>query len=280
MTTLATWQAAHADLPRLERDLLLGRALGLSRAQVIAQRDRPLSAGELDRVGRDAARLRAGEPLAYVLGEREFWGLPLDVGPAVLVPRPETELLVERALALVPDDGGRCDVLELGTGSGAIAIALATELRGTTHVSITATDLSADALAVARRNGARHGVAVRWIQGSWYDAAPGRYHLIVSNPPYVRSDDPHLASLTFEPALALVGGAGGLDSLAAVVRGAPAHLRPGGWLVLEHGWDQGSAVRGLLAAAGFESLTTDRDLSGHERATSGRWPVGEDDGHE
>lgn len=264
MTTAGAWLAAHPDLDRLDRELLLGRAAGLSRAQLLARPERPLDNVVLVRLGEWAARRRSGEPLAYIFGEREFWGLTLEVGPDVLVPRPETELLVELALTLVPPSPR---LLDLGTGSGALAIALARALPAAT---VTASDVSPAALDTARRNARRHGTAVTWLCGDWFAPVAGRFDLIVSNPPYVAEADPHLKALRYEPAGALVAGPDGLDAIRRIVAGAGDHLETDGILAIEHGHDQAAAVRRLLDAAGFIDITTHRDLAGLDRVTRGR----------
>lgn len=248
---------------RLDAELLLAHVLDVPRASVIARDERVLTPEELGDFERLLARRLAGEPLAYLTGTKEFWTLELEVTPDVLVPRPETELLVEWGTAL-----GAASVLDLGTGSGAVALALA---RGLPSARVTAVDRSAAALAVARGNGARLRLAVEWLPGSWFEPVRGRrFDLVVSNPPYVAEGDPHLRDLRFEPALALASGADGLDALRTIVAGAPVHLEPGGWLLVEHGATQGAAVRDLFARAGFRGVETRRDLAGHERATGGR----------
>lgn len=274
MSCVGTWLAAHADLDRRDREVLLAAAAGLSRAQVLARPETPLSAATRQRLDLWAARRRRGEPVAYLTGEREFWGLTLEVTPDVLVPRPETELLVEQALALAAAaPGSATEVLELGTGSGAVAVALAHEAaRRGLRLRVSATDVCPAALAVARRNGRRHGVALRWLQSDWLAEVPGTFPLIVANPPYVAEHDPHLPALAHEPRRALVAGPDGLDAVRTIAETAPARLAAGGWLALEHGWDQGEAVRGLLRTAGFEAITTVRDLAGIERVTRGRRP--------
>jgi len=272
VTTLARWQRVHGDLPRLDRELLLCAHLALGRAQVIAHPERPLPADAQHRLDADAERLRRGEPLAYVLGQREFWGLTLAVSPAVLIPRTETELLVECALELLTAAAAPPPwrILELGTGSGAVALALAFELGDRTR--ITALDSSRAALAIAAGNGERLGLPVRWLHSDWFEAVDGRFDLVLGNPPYVASGDPHLPALAHEPQGALVAGPTGLDALTLIVRQAPAYLQRGGWLALEHGWDQGPAVRGLFTARGFTGVDTRRDLGARERLTLGRCP--------
>lgn len=215
-------------------------------------------------------RRAAGEPLAYITGRRGFWSLDLEVTPATLIPRPETELLVEQALQRLPVDSA-CDVADLGTGSGAIALAIARERPGARMV---ATDASADALVVAQRNAQRHGIAnVVFMQGDWLAPLAGRrFEVIVSNPPYIEAADPHLGQgdLRFEPAGALAAGADGLDDIRRIVRDARKHLQPGGWLLFEHGWNQGDAARQLLREAGYTEVFTARDLELRDRVSGGR----------
>lgn len=215
-------------------------------------------------------RRAAGEPLAYITGRRGFWSLDLEVTPATLIPRPETELLVEQALQRLPVDSA-CDVADLGTGSGAIALAIARERPGARMV---ATDASADALVVAQRNAQRHGITnVVFMQGDWLAPLAGRrFEVIVSNPPYIEAADPHLGQgdLRFEPAGALAAGADGLDDIRRIVRDARKHLQPGGWLLFEHGWNQGDAARQLLREAGYTEVFTARDLELRDRVSGGR----------
>jgi release factor glutamine methyltransferase len=259
--------AAASPTAALDAEILVAHVLGAGRAALASDPARLLAPGELMALESLARRRLAGEPVAYLTGQREFWSLLLEVTPDVLVPRPETELLVERALAAI-GAVARPTVLDLGTGSGAIAIAIAASRP---DADIVATDVSAAALAVAQRNAARHGLAnLRFLQGDWYGpVAAGSFDAIVSNPPYVAEGEPALAH---EPRLALVAGRGGLEALAAVCAGAPARLAPRGRLVVEHGADQGPAVRGLVRAAGLTDVVTLRDLAGHERATEGMRP--------
>lgn len=254
----------------LDAELLVARVLGLTRAALAADPGRALAPEELTTLESLTRRRIAGEPVAYLTGRREFWSLDLEVTPDVLVPRPETELLVERALAAIAGCA-RPAVLDLGTGSGAVALAVAKERP---DAVVTATDASPAALAVATRNAARLGLAnLRFLAGDWYaPLGAGRFHAIASNPPYVAEGDPALAALAHEPRLALTSAAGGLAALAAITTGAAARLLPGGRLLLEHGTGQGAAVRGLLAAAGFGDVATRRDLAGHERVTEGMLP--------
>ena len=261
-----------SDTARLDAELLLAHILEQTRAYLGAHRE-VCPTPEL--VGRyqDFIRRRAqGEPIAYLTGEREFWSLPLSVTPDVLVPRPETELAVERCLALY---GMRpANVADLGTGSGAIALALAHE-RPTWQ--IVATDRSDAALQVAQRNAARLGLrGIRFARGDWLKAltSTGRpsLDLIVSNPPYVAAGDPHLIDLKYEPALALTPGASGMEALEAILRAAPPCLVPGGWLVLEHAHDQREKLAGALVAAGYARVRCHTDLAGQDRVTEAQWP--------
>lgn len=257
---------------RREAELLLAAALGHDRAWLRAHDDASPAIDAAARY-RDWLRRRAGgEPVAYLLGVREFWSLPLAVSSAVLIPRPETERLVELALMRLPLDRP-CRVADLGTGSGAIALAIAHERH---RASIVATDASADALAVARANAERLGfgerVALR--AGDWSEALSGElpFDAIVSNPPYIAVGDRHVRAgdLRFEPLPALVSGRDGLDAIRRIVADAGAHLVPDGWLLLEHGFEQGADVRALMAQAGFVDVASDYDLAGHERVTFGR----------
>jgi len=220
------------------------------------------------------AQRRAGEPVAYLVGQRGFWRFDLEVTPDTLIPRADTECLVELALERLPVDRP-LRLLDLGTGTGAIALALAFERP---RASVIAVDLSPGAAAVARRNADRLGLAARVEvrEGAWFAPVAGeRFDLIASNPPYIEDDDPHLGEgdLRFEPRGALASGADGLDDLRLIVRDAPAHLRPGGWLLVEHGWRQGAAVRALFDAAGFIDIGTERDLEGRDRVTLGQHPA-------
>lgn len=261
MTIEEALVAASID-PR-EARLLLAAATGFSQASVVAypERDLPLEV-EIRFQGYVRRRAR-GEPVAYILGRKEFYGLELSVNPAVLVPRPETELLVELAL-----QHEFSSVVDLGTGSGAIALALK---RHRPAARVVAVEASAAALMVARRNAAALGLGVEFAHGRWLEPFPGqRFDLIVSNPPYVAAGDPHLAELAYEPQSALVSGADGLDAIREIATAAPARLRQGGWLLLEHGMGQDGAVRALLEKPGLEELTTWPDLAGIPRVTGGR----------
>ncbi len=256
--------------PRLEAELLLSQVLDKPRSYLFAWPDRTLSAAQREAFETLLSRRLAGEPVAYITGHREFWSLDLLVTPAVLIPRPDTERLVELALAALPARVG-ARVADLGTGSGAIAAALAHERP---DWEVHATDLSAAALAVARNNFRRLGLSqVRTEQGTWCAALPAdrRFDLLVSNPPYVPSGDPHLrrGDLRREPRGALASGADGLDDVRRIAQQAPAHLKTGGFLLLEHGYDQGAAVRQILAERGYTEIATHRDLAGQERVSGG-----------
>ena len=261
--------ALQAGLPLepLENRILLCHALGLTRVGLITQSERALTDDEATRLAALVARRLHGEPIAYIVGQREFYGLEMSVNDAVLIPRPDTELLVELALERLPADAS---VLDMGTGSGAIAVALA-HTRVDAHVS--ALDVSEAALAVARANAARHHARVRFVHSDWFGAVAGeRFALIVSNPPYIADGDRHLAEgdLRFEPRGALTDHADGLSALRILVDGAPDHLDAGAWLLMEHGYDQAAAVRDLLSARGYTEVQSWRDLSGIERVTGGR----------
>ena len=261
---------AASGLPPAEARSLLAHASGWRRETVVAFPERTLDGTAAQHFLALAQRRRAGEPMAYLLGVREFLGRDFEVGPAVLVPRPETELLVELSLGWVAERPAP-RVVDLGTGSGCIAVSIAL---ARPDAQLTGTDLSAAALAVAGRNAARHGAKVRWRQGAWYGAleTEERFDLIVSNPPYVAAGDPHLAALRFEPQDALTDGADGLACLRVLVAGARQHLVPDAWIALEHGYDQAAAVRALLDAAGLVQATTWRDLAGQERVSAARAP--------
>jgi release factor glutamine methyltransferase len=268
---LAGMQAA--GLPRLEAQQLLLLALRRDphdRAWLTAHDDQPLDTASAARLDALLARHRAGEPMAYLRGEQAFFGLDLRIDPRVLAPRPDTETLVQWALDTQPDTAA-VRVLDLGTGSGAIALALKHQ-RPAWHV--TASDASADALAVARANAGRLGLAVDFRHGHWLAAVPGeRFGLIVSNPPYIAEGDPHLAALRHEPITALTAGADGLDDIRAIVAQAPDALEAGGWLLLEHGHDQAPAVQALLRKQGFGAVAGRSDLAGIVRCSGGRWPA-------
>lgn len=264
-------QAAAQGLQRLDAQILLLHALGRDphdRAWLLAHDTDLLDLAARQRFATLCQRRLEGEPVAYLLGRKEFFGLDLQVDARVLVPRPDTETLVAWALEHLPPHGR---VLDLGTGSGAIALALA---HARPDAQVTAVDRSADALAVARANAARLGLALRLHQGDWFAGLDGeQYELVVSNPPYIAEADPHLPALAHEPRSALVAGADGLDDVRAIAAAAGAHLVPGGWLLLEHGHDQAGPVRALLGAQGFVQLDSRSDLAGIARCSGGQWPI-------
>jgi len=266
----ATALAGHSDSARADAELLLAELLGSERSQLRLRHDDPLEAATVLRLAAWIERRKAGEPVAYIVGRQGFWSLDLVVDTAVLIPRPDTETLVEWALALVSAEPA-AQVLDLGTGSGAIALALALERPA---ARLVATDISDAALDVARENARRHGIGgVQFRSGAWLAALAaddGPFDLIVSNPPYIAEGDGHLAALRYEPRLALTAGADGLDALREIAGAAPQHLVPGGWLLLEHGHDQGAAARALLEGAGFANVETRKDFGGNDRATGGR----------
>ena len=270
MTTVAAaLAAARAKLPASEARLLLGHVLGRPAAWLISHDDQVLDEDELLAFASLVARRAGGEPAAYLVGHREFFGREFAVSSAVLIPRPETELLVDIALAKVGADG-TARILDLGTGSGCIAVTLALEIQ---QAQVTAVDASAAALSVARENAERLGARLRLLQSDWFDQLVGeKFGLIVVNPPYIAAADPHLAAgdLRHEPDAALASGADGLDAIRRIIAAAPAHLAPGGQLWLEHGYDQAEAVRELLAAAGLSDIEQHRDLAGIVRVSGGR----------
>ena len=265
-TRLAALQNALPLDPQ-ENRILLCQALGITRVGLITQSERTLTAAEAAALERLVQRRLQGEPIAYIVGKREFYGLDFEVDDAVLIPRPDTELLVELALERLPARGR---VLDMGTGSGAIAVALAHTRR---DAQVTALDVSEAALAVARRNAGAHGAAVRFLHSDWFAAVGDeRFELVVSNPPYIREGDAHLAQgdLRFEPQGALTDHADGLSALRIIAAGAPAHLAEGGWLLMEYGYDQANEVRALLQAHGYVEVASWRDLAGIERVSGGR----------
>jgi release factor glutamine methyltransferase len=256
-----------APLDALENRILLCHTLRLTRVQLITQSDRRLSPDEAQALSALLERRLRGEPIAYIVGAREFFGLEFRVTPDVLIPRPDTELLVELSLERLPP-GAR--LLDMGTGSGAIAVAVA---HSRPDAVVTALDASAPALEVARGNAVRHGVQVDFRLSHWYDALEdARFDLIASNPPYIVNGDPHLSQgdLRFEPIDALTDHGDGLSDLYAIINGAATHLADGGWLLLEHGYDQAGAVRALLSGSGFGEVQSWRDLAGIERVSGAR----------
>jgi release factor glutamine methyltransferase len=280
--------AARAlGLDRLDAQLLLLHALEKpadARAWLLAHDTDPLPEAAARQFDALSQRRAAGEPLAYIVGSKEFFGLDLQVDSRVLVPRPDTETLVQWALelllatAIAPqpaalETSATLEVLDLGTGSGAVALAIAHSLQAAGRPArLLAVDASTDALAVARANAERLGLKnVQFLESSWLEQVSGRFVLIASNPPYIASADPHLAALTHEPLQALTAGADGLDDIRQIIAQAPTHLQPGGWLLLEHGYDQAGRVRELLASQGFGQVQSRQDLADIERCSGGQW---------
>ncbi|MBU1237432.1 MAG: peptide chain release factor N(5)-glutamine methyltransferase [Gammaproteobacteria bacterium] len=260
---------AHARerIESAEAKLLLRHVLGCPAAELVAHPERELAKSQSSRYAELVARRAAGEPIAYLVGYREFYGRDFRVTPAVLIPRPETELLVEVALGKV-SRGHTARILDLGAGSGCVAITLALEL----DCEVTAVDVSPETLAVARDNAARFGAHVNFVESDWFSAIDGEFDLIVGNPPYVAEGDKHLSEgdLRFEPAAALACGADGLSAIRRILTEAPRYLKPGGWLLLEHGYDQAEAMRTLLTETGFTDIEQHRDLAGIVRVSGGR----------
>ena len=277
MTTVdaALRDARSRGVERLDAHLLLAHVLGQSRAWLLAHGDDALTDPQGAAFESLVARRAAGEPFAYLVGEREFHGLTLAVNDAVLVPRPDTETLVEWALDLLQGESGVVDdpaVLDLGTGSGAIALALK---KACPRARVWAGERSASALAVARANARRLALDVRFAHGDWWNALAGApdapvFDLVASNPPYIAAGDPHLAALTHEPLSALVADDDGLADIRRIADGAPGRLRPGGWLLFEHGWQQAPAVQAILQRSGFGEVSTRVDIEGRARCTGGR----------
>jgi release factor glutamine methyltransferase len=263
--------ASVSDFPRLDAEILLSVATGKTRAHFRAWPEKPLARQEETAFKLLLEKRLGGHPIAHLTGSREFWSREFMVTPDVLIPRPETELLIELALERIPQDQA-ATIADLGTGSGAIAVTLALEF---SKSSITALDLSPAALKIAADNAARLGAGnMRFIQSDWF-AALGldeRFDLIVSNPPYIAENDPHLlqGDVRFEPRLALTSGIEGLDAVRRIVHASPKHLKPGGWLLFEHGYDQAGRARELLQAAGFMEVESFIDLPGHARVSGGR----------
>ncbi|MFN9470290.1 peptide chain release factor N(5)-glutamine methyltransferase [Acidovorax sp.] len=267
----ALGQARTLGLARIDAQLLLLQAVGRAgtdRAWLLAHDTDALSPETAQRFQALCLRRTAGEPVAYLTGTKEFYGLPLSVDARVLDPRPDTETLVDWALKLITPLPAP-HVVDLGTGSGAIALALQHQCAA---AQVLAVDASADALAVAQANAARLALPVRFVQANWLHGVDGRFDAIVSNPPYIPAADPHLAALTHEPLAALASGEDGLDDIRTIVVQSPDHLLPGGWLLLEHGHDQAQAVCALLRERGFEQVQSRMDLAGIARCSGGQWP--------
>ncbi|MFP2361258.1 peptide chain release factor N(5)-glutamine methyltransferase [Enterobacter ludwigii] len=266
----AASELSASESPKRDAEILLEFVTGKARTYLLAFGETQLSAEQEAQLATLLARRKTGEPVAHLVGEREFWSLPLYVSPATLIPRPDTECLVEQALSRLPAQA--CRILDLGTGTGAIALALASERP---DCEVTAVDVMPDALALAQRNVARLGFPnVTVLQSSWFSALDNRtFGMIVSNPPYIDEHDPHLTQgdVRFEPLTALVAANEGLADIVHIVTTSRQHLLPGGWLLVEHGWTQGDAVRDVFIAAGYRAVETCRDYGGNDRLTLGQW---------
>lgn len=261
----------QSDSPKRDAEILLSFVTGRARTYLLAFGETPLTAEQLAALEPLAARREQGEPVAYLVGEREFWSLPLSVSSATLIPRPDTECLVEQALAYLP--ATPCRILDLGTGTGAIALALASERPDCTVIGV---DIKADAVALACHNAQKLAINnVDFLQSSWFDSVSGRFMLIVSNPPYIDANDPHLneGDVRYEPHSALVAEAEGIADLAEIIRQSPAYLEVGGWLMLEHGWQQATVVQKLLNKRGFSAVMTYKDYGNNDRVTLGQWAL-------
>lgn len=286
--TLKHWLGSHPTLNRFDLEIALCQVLDCSRAYLLSHPERQLTANECEQLNNWSQQLYTHAPLAYLCGEQEFWGLTLQVDERVLVPRPDTETLVEQALECLdqlapqpdsarPETGLTLSALDLGTGSGAIALAIASERP---DVDVHACDLSYDSLDVAAANSRKLNLAVTFHHSDWFNNIKQRYHLIAANPPYIDPLDPHLATLGAEPRMALVAKDRGLSDLRHIAAHGEAYLHPGGYLLLEHGFEQGAVVRALLADNGFEGVTSCRDLGGNERVTWGQKKDGAESNHE
>jgi len=266
----AASELSASESPKRDAEILLEFVTGKARTYLLAFGETQLSAEQEAQLATLLARRKTGEPVAHLVGEREFWSLPLYVSPATLIPRPDTECLVEQALSRLPAQA--CRILDLGTGTGAIALALDSERP---DCEVTAVDVMPDAVALARRNVARLGFPnVTVLQSSWFSALDNRtFGMIVSNPPYIDEHDPHLTQgdVSFEPLTALVSANEGLADIVHIVTTSRQHLLPGGWLLVEHGWTQGDAVRDVFIAAGYRAVEPCRDYGGHDRLPLGHW---------
>ena len=268
----ALQHAARQGLARIDAQMLLLHLAGQpthARAWLITHDSDVLTDAQQQHWQQLLQRRLDGEPIAYLTGQKSFYGLDLTVDARVLDPRPDTETLVDWALELLPEKSDGLRVADLGTGSGAIALALQSQRP---QAEVWAVDASHDALAVAQANAAQLQLPVHFAHSHWLAALTGRFDAIVTNPPYIRDDDPHMPALRYEPRQALTSGADGLDDIHHITATAPAHLKDGGWLLIEHGWDQAADVRALLAAAGFVQVQSRKDLAGIERASGGQWP--------
>lgn len=262
--------AASSPTPRLDAEVLVMHACGINRSELITRSETAMAGEQQNRLESLLARRKQGEPVAYLTGTREFWSMELNVTPVTLIPRPETELLVEQALELIPREA-EWTVADLGTGSGAIALAIANER---SRCRVIATDNSPAALEVAKSNTRKFGLTnIELREGDWFAPLAGEtFDMILSNPPYIRTDDPHLkqGDVRFEPAAALVSGDDGLDAIRHTARQAREFLKPGGWLLFEHGWDQAEAIAALLHRHGYRDMVCHRDLAGHARVAACR----------
>jgi release factor glutamine methyltransferase len=262
--------AASSPTPRLDAEVLVMHACGIGRSELITRHETALTGEQQHKLEGLLDRRKRGEPIAYLAGKREFWSMEFNVTPATLIPRPETELLVEKALEHIPHDAA-WTVADLGTGSGAIALAIAKERP---RCRVITTDNSFAALEVARSNAKKFGLTnIEFRQGDWFAPLAGAtFDMILSNPPYIRADDPHLkqGDLRFEPATALVSGTDGLDAIRHLALHAREFLKPGGWLLFEHGWDQAEAIGGYLRQQGYRDIVCYTDLAGQARVTGGR----------
>lgn len=284
MTTIAELlneaqaQLVASDSPRLDAEVLLAYVTGRPRTHFIAWPEKELDSGQVEQFRRLVQRRAKGEPVAHITGRREFWSLNLEVTADTLIPRPETELLVEQALELIPQDAA-WSIADLGTGSGAIALAIANERPG---CSVVAVEMSAKALQVAEKNAGQLGISnITFVLGKWFEPLSGqRFELIVSNPPYIQERDIHLSEgdVRFEPRSALVSGEDGLDDIRTLVYQAKSHLLPDGWLLLEHGYDQGQEVRAIMKREGYRHVRDIPDYQGHDRVAIGRIPAKQEKG--
>jgi len=266
----ATRRLSAGESPKRDAEILLGFVTGRSRTFIMAFGETSLTASELEQLEALLARREQGEPVAYLVGEREFWSLPLSVSPATLIPRPDTECLVEQALLRLPASPQK--VLDLGTGTGAVALAIASERP---DCQLTGVDLQPEAVKLAQHNAQKLAISnASFVQGSWFTPVSGQqFAVIVSNPPYIDAADPHLAEgdVRFEPASALVADNAGLADLQTLIEHAPQHLLPGGWLLLEHGWQQAQQVQQLFRQAGYHQVATVKDYGGNDRVSLGQW---------
>lgn len=266
----ATRRLSAGESPKRDAEILLGFVTGRSRTFIMAFGETSLTASELEQLEALLARREQGEPVAYLVGEREFWSLPLSVSPATLIPRPDTECLVEQALLRLPASPQK--VLDLGTGTGAVALAIASERPDCQLIGV---DLQPEAVKLAQHNAQKLAITnASFVQGSWFAPVAGQqFAVIVSNPPYIDAADPHLAEgdVRFEPASALVADNAGLADLQTLIEHAPQHLLPGGWLLLEHGWQQAQQVQQLFRQAGYHQVATVKDYGGNDRVSLGQW---------